>query len=71
MERKGRLQTGLPEPNFVIHHSRRTKPAYEYMSQTDPKKGRKNFRGPDGKVMTHSSNVLISPQGKIEYQKIK
>jgi hypothetical protein len=32
MERKGRLQTGLPEPNFVIHHSRRTKPAYEYMS---------------------------------------
>lgn len=41
------------------------------MSETDPKKGRKNYRGPDGKVITHSSNVLISPQAKIDYLKNK
>lgn len=39
------------------------------MSQTDPKKGRKNYRGQDGKVITQTSNVLISPQAKIDYLK--
>lgn len=48
-----------------------TKAPYDYMSETDPKKSRKNHRGSDGKVITQNSNVLISPQSKIDFQRIK
>jgi hypothetical protein len=41
------------------------------MSETDPNKKRVNHRGSDGKVITHNSNVLITPQSKIDYSKNK
>lgn len=47
------------------------KAAYEYMSETDPKKPAKRYRDENGKVITQSSNMLVSPQSKIEFQKVK
>jgi len=41
------------------------------MSDTDPKKPMKKYRNSDGKVITQSCNVLVSPQSKIEYNKVK
>jgi hypothetical protein len=41
------------------------------MSETDPTKGRKNYRGQDGKVITQSSNVLTSTQAKLDYLRNK
>jgi hypothetical protein len=47
------------------------KASYEYMSETDPKKARKNHRGSDGKVITQNSNVLTSPQSKLDFLRNK
>lgn len=71
MEGKIALQACLPQLDTVDIGLFRIKAPYEYMSETDPKKGRKNYRGQDGKVITQSSNVLISPQAKIDYLKNK
>jgi hypothetical protein len=41
------------------------------VSDTDPKKTAKKYRNADGKVITQSANVLVSPQSKIEFSKVK
>ena len=45
--------------------------SYEYISPFDPKSDQKNYRDSDGKVITHPSNVVISPQSKISFNKNK
>ena len=44
---------------------------YPYMTPYDPKKDLKNYRNPEGKVITESPNILISLQSKISYNSMK
>jgi len=44
---------------------------YPYMTPYDPKKDLKNYRNAEGKVITESPNMLISPQSKISYNSMK
>lgn len=71
MERKRNLQAGKAQPDIVTNIELRSKAPYEYVSDTDPKKAAKKYRNADGKVITQSANVLVSPQSKIEFNKVK
>jgi hypothetical protein len=71
VERKGDLQASSLESNPVKLLLSSVKAPYEYISDADPKKLKINHRGPNGKVITQNSNVLITTQSKLDYLKNK